>query len=90
MGLKLYSQIQDDVNEDKLTDKVNRKDFEDMEDALEDMLKERQSADVFKAVQTFSTFVLRFCGGEEGARAPEEPDAEAKEEEEMNDWTVQG
>lgn len=88
--LKLNAQIQDDVNEEKLADKVNRKDCEDMQDALEDMLKEKRPADVFKAVQTFSTFVLRFCGGEEGAGAPEESEAESKEEEEINDWTVQG
>lgn len=66
-------------------DKTNKTDCEDMREALEDMLIEKRPADVFKAVQAFSTFVLKFCGGEEGSGGSDEPAAEAKDEEESND-----
>lgn len=83
----MYAQIQGDINEEKIADAVDRKDYKDMQTELEDMLKEKRPADVFKAVKIFSTFVLRFCGGDEGGgSAPEDPsEPEAKDEEEIND-----
>nr|XP_024365907.1 uncharacterized protein LOC112277602 isoform X1 [Physcomitrium patens]XP_024365908.1 uncharacterized protein LOC112277602 isoform X1 [Physcomitrium patens] len=67
--------IQDDVNEEKFADDVKEKDYEDMRTELEAMLKEKDPGEVFKTVQIFSDFVIRFCGPMHAAAATEEPAA---------------
>ncbi|CAK9234015.1 unnamed protein product [Sphagnum troendelagicum] len=57
---KTWLQIQDDVNEEKMREKHKKKEAEEMRASLREMIKEKN--DVSRAVQTFRSFVLKFCG----------------------------
>ncbi|KAH9554381.1 hypothetical protein CY35_08G060800 [Sphagnum magellanicum] len=57
---KTWLQIQDDVNEEKMREKHKKKEAEEMRASLREMFKEKN--DVSRAVQTFRSFVLKFCG----------------------------
>lgn len=51
------------MNEEQLgADKAKKKECDEMRAVLRDMLKERKVSDVNRAVQTFQSFVLKFCG----------------------------
>lgn len=61
----MADQIQADVNPDKMTQEEQRQEANDLRAKLEELIS--SSSDVSEAVLAFRDFVLKFCGGNEGA-----------------------
>lgn len=61
----MIGQIQDDVNAEKMTEEEKKEEAANLRVKLEELIA--STSNVSEAVLTFRDFVLKFCGGEEGA-----------------------
>ncbi|MCO5586776.1 hypothetical protein L7F22_040718 [Adiantum nelumboides] len=79
---KTWSQVQSDVNEEKMQEDSQRREFENLKNTLLSLLSEQKK--VTEAVQVFRDLVLKFCGSEEEGEDADQENNGTSEAEDMD------